>query len=273
MISHVYEMVIPSKSQREFLKGKGIRFTDFEFAALIHQSKNLEWGDKLSELYELYQSTEDNELKQQIYEHLDYFDECQKKFESNNGEFIYQLFYFSDSDELIDEKYFFHDVKSARMFARSVIPTKKIYLEKHCIQNKSADYMDKEGSVFKYSETDIAQPVFLGDEMQEFEHHSINQIDKRFEMKKVLFPIAFKPGEIVKVICSNELGVVECIEEEKTAQYIKLIQIDEEKNIVLNSVHPFNIEKVEDTMMCEDNDFYRKLSMFIQEKGSFSIRI
>jgi len=273
MQSNLYERIIPSKTQRDLFKERGVCFTDFELAALIHQSKEIEWEDKLSELYELYQKTTDRHLKQQIYEHMDYFDECQKKFESNNGEFIYQLFYLSDSGELSDEKYFFSDVESARVFARSVIPATAIYLEKHYMQSKSADKADKEGSVFKYSDSDIAEPIFLGDEMQEFEHHPINQVNQRFEMRKVLFPVAFIPGDFVKKISNSEIGVVESIEEYKYTQYIKMVQIDEEQNIVTTSAHPFCVERIDDIMISEEYEIYRKLSLFIQEQGSFSIRV
>ena len=64
--------LIPSKQISDYLKEKNVEFTDFEKATLIFNNKFLSKDTKHQKLKEIAQKTENQELKKQIQERLQF---------------------------------------------------------------------------------------------------------------------------------------------------------------------------------------------------------
>ena len=76
--------IVPSEHAREVLRGKR-EFTDFEKATLIWNSPIASLDEKIESLRELAGRTEDETLKKQIRERLEYEKKAFELFVENDG--------------------------------------------------------------------------------------------------------------------------------------------------------------------------------------------
>ena len=77
--------LIPSKQISNYLKEKNVEFTDFEKATLIFNNKFLSKDTKHQKLKEIAQKTENQELKKQIQERLQFEEEFYRLFLTNDN--------------------------------------------------------------------------------------------------------------------------------------------------------------------------------------------
>lgn len=165
--------IVPSKHARDALKGKK-EFTDFEKATLIWNSPIASLDEKLDSLRELAESTEDDTLKKQIEERLEYEKKAFELFIENDGDrYIYVVL-----DEERDASGFFAEYDVAKRFGirlceeyemKHFVIEKQLVLKKDDInetqeqeysgtENVWASY-DKYGGLKHYYSHEIVDPM------------------------------------------------------------------------------------------------------------------
>ncbi len=77
--------LVSSKYMRKIFQEEGFELTDFQKATLIWNAPDKNRGDKLTVLRELSENTNDDALRQQIMERLQYEGEALRRFMDNSA--------------------------------------------------------------------------------------------------------------------------------------------------------------------------------------------
>jgi hypothetical protein len=199
--------LILSNDVRAYIKKTGHKFTDFEQATLIYNSGwSLEEMHK--ELKEISIRTSDVSLKRQIDERLEWDHSCIENIKEAQGNCIYKLEVWYEEDAEYEEELYFSTYSLVKNFA-DTCPRKKRIVKIDVCQNEThwdehkifyADianvYFDENGNLTDYWLKD-AEPEFFW-----------NSEERRFEDTYVNIPHPFEDGDIVRIVGTDEVGIV-----------------------------------------------------------------
>lgn len=195
--------IVPSEHAREVLRGKR-EFTDFEKATLIWNSPIASLDEKIESLRELAGRTEDETLKKQIRERLEYEKKAFELFVENDGDkYIYVV--------LDEESYasgFFADYDVAKRFGIRLCKEyemKDFVIEKQLVFKKADNYeiqeqdysgtenvlaiYDKYGGLKRYYSNEIVDPM------------NYDSAEKnRFEYRFFRIPPVLEAGTVAKLV-------------------------------------------------------------------------
>lgn len=100
MLHYLLERYIPSRSYVEYLKERGVSFTEFETAAILHQIK-LPVETELSVYRELRDTVKDEKLRRQLAEEIDYIEAAFRIFKTGGEGVAYITFTYEPDYEMI----------------------------------------------------------------------------------------------------------------------------------------------------------------------------
>lgn len=224
MRMYLLEKVIPSKTQRIYLKEVGHQFTDREIASLIYNSHNLKWPEKVAGLSELSECTQDVILQKEIAERFVRNGAQQKDFEQSRPDEIIELLYIHEDDvrEYLEEddidmdKYYFRTVEDAKLFAKKRLPNNRYRLLKYRVLDANGTLRDTFADAFEYyPDSELARPFFSEDEREYRDGAGLwKECEERFEWYKVKYPMPFKDGDIVRYVESDRCGILKVKEDD-----------------------------------------------------------
>lgn len=202
--------LIPSKQISDYLKEKNVEFTDFEKATLIFNNKFLSKDTKHQKLKEIAQKTENQELKKQIQERLQFEEEFYRLFLTNdNNQYMYTIehddhFYgcFKNIQEALDH------IKQLSLkiglHAYMYVATNRFTFRKNTpIGGVELNFQGEISTICSNFLTDY-----------------IEDCPERFEWHYVYIPTFFKIGECVRNIRTNEYAIV-CTDDSDVRNLIK----------------------------------------------------
>lgn len=192
--------LIPSKAVREYMEQQGRILTDFEKATLIYNHSGMDYAEKRERLKELLESTDNEELKEQIQERLEYDERCCKRFYENSEEEIYKLVVFlSEDKDYLNAGYF----ASGEWAVRCGIDFHEEFFYVEKIKMLMEDLDLEEVQLFPPS---IATRYFKGDGRLEDYNSSEepwtygDELDKnRFENAYIEIPFPFQDGDFATI--------------------------------------------------------------------------
>lgn len=124
--------LVPSSCMRAYFEELHFKFTDFQKATLIWNAPGKTWKARLETLNELAEITEDNNVRQQIHERIDFE---QKKWgiflNNDSGRYIYVV---EDWDKVV--AFLLHITWHSSM-KRSIINSNRIRLGGKLYKNES----------------------------------------------------------------------------------------------------------------------------------------
>lgn len=224
MDSHNYN-IIPSKDVREYLSEINYAFTDLERAALLYHT--VEDKEEIWErLEELKGTIQDTELIKQIEERIRHEKKCKDEFMKNeSGHYIYTVSYEEDKIEWVMGH--FLDAELAICCGKCHCREKNLPLEvnKYRIIRESVTVNDA------YEETMCGRLRYSAEgklisvdiwELQE-EEKEIMQGKDCFEDVFISVPSPFRRGDVVTMIGSNWVGVVET-DSEQWEEFVRKAQ-------------------------------------------------
>lgn len=214
---------IPSKEQRDYFNKVGFDFTDFQKASLIWNSSCVR-EEQLSSLEELLYRTDDNELKKQIAERLEYEKRAMEVFKENSEKNrFYAVGYCTEQCTEIIEGYFFQ-FDDAFEFSCELIEKElcndknvdSVWIEKNEIsigkQSSDSDRynIDKYATNSCYGKITInmkgeIKELYTNECREEFEIQN-----GRFEDSFYTFPLSpeFQQGTVVQLVNEKNIYVV-----------------------------------------------------------------
>lgn len=192
--------LIPSKAVREYMEQQGRILTDFETATLIYNHSGMDYAEKRERLKELLENTDNEKLKEQILERLEYDERCCKRFYENAEGEIYKLVVFlSEDKEYLNAGYF----ASGEWAVRCGINFHEEFFYVEKIKMLMEDLNLEEMQLFPPS---IATRYFKGDGRLEDYASSEEpwtyggELDKsRFENAYIEIPFPFQDGDFVMI--------------------------------------------------------------------------
>lgn len=203
------EKGIASKDYRKFVEEKGIQISDWDMATLIYNNCETSYYAKMDALEQLAGDTKDMDLKKQIMERLAYNKECMQKFKESTPNAYYRLEIFEHGryDEygiyLTYEEAYKGGLKEEEVFR----------ITRECFACKD-DLGENEGVFGMVDFSKDGQVLEAASFWKE--DGAIDAGDKnRFEGRGVGLPLLFRCGDIVKVIGSDVLGIVEAPKDEE----------------------------------------------------------
>lgn len=252
--------LIPSKDVRKYIEQTGRTFTDFEKAAILYQL-NLPFEKMQSELKRIMETTDDEMLKQQISERIEYNLSCVNYFKDNTEGYIYAVQsyeyeepyisgYFSNPDLAYShgkkkkckfdiEKYPIIGANGAEPFKPrayinpylfdSVEPEKYIEEQEYDGEYIASFHFNEDGILLDFcsSEMEYAnQKVYLRVE---------NFDPSRFENTYLDVPNPFEKGDIVKLTTDGSYGIVDTSQEEWN-RYNEKIKLSEYADFVDSTI-------------------------------------
>ncbi len=211
---------MPSKQQREYLKEKGFYFTDIQKAAMIWNVPCYSWEEKLLSLEELAYSTNDDGLKKQIAERIEYEKKAMETFKENcEKKCIYLIEYYNKQYGNINVESYFFRFDDALEFSREMI-------DKELCDNKNSDsvcikkhkiYADKQHyDAEKYVDDSDCGNIQLNMKGEITDLYSEEYKDEyemkkgRFEQHFFTFPLSpvFQRGTIVQHVDTKQIYLV-----------------------------------------------------------------
>lgn len=199
--------LIPSKDVRDYLKEREHIFSDSERATLIYNS---DWSlpEKHEALSELGSVTADLELKQQIEERIQWDERCLEQIKDNSGQYVYKLEIWEKEDQEYMNTGIFATWELAEDYAKK--SCKKFQIKKMFIYGTTQEWneddeCDSEVATIRYNEAG-AVTDYWGDGLKY--DASIMGQRERFEFAFVLLPHPFVEGDIVRVIGTDDVGIV-----------------------------------------------------------------
>ncbi|HVI42979.1 MAG TPA: hypothetical protein VM577_20420 [Anaerovoracaceae bacterium] len=219
--------LIPSKDMRKYLTEQGRKFSDFEKATLIYNSRGHNLSEKEQALKELAQSTQDEKLVDQIKEklkdnkrRLEDFINCMDGFiyhltgpdvSNPTGTWDIELGYYASHE--IAKKYgltYCEPFSVTKVRLRSEGDSPNDLHPGNCFVR---DVVLPCGEICYDADGNISS--FRDDELDGSLVKIITVEDRaRFELAYIDIPYPFRTGDIVRLVNSNELGVVTCVRSE-----------------------------------------------------------
>lgn len=231
MSNHNYN-IIPSKDVREYLSEINYVFTDLERAALLYhtvEDKEEVW----EKLEELKGSIKDTELQRRIEERIRYEKKCKNEFMKNESRhYIYTVSYEEDKIEWVLGH--FLDAELAISCGKKNCREKNLPFEvnKYRIIRENVKindaYEDTMCGRLRYNaEGKLISADFW--EQQE-EEKEAGQVNNCFEDAFISVPSPFRRGDVVSLIGSNWVGVVET----DSRQWEEFVKKTQEKGVALD---------------------------------------
>lgn len=212
---------ILSEDLKIYLKKINKQFTDFEKATLIYNSHK-PIIEIQSALERIMKETKDRLLAQQIKQRLTYEQAAYEAFATYSEYAIYRLKVYEKSDEKYEVNGFFVTLKAATAFASRY--EKEYIVEKIRVLNENEEVNEE----FEYVKNLLGKAYYnsvgqliccYSQEIDSKEY--LDEYDyARFEYTYVFLPHPFRTGQIVRVIGTDALGVVEePLTDEKMFEY------------------------------------------------------
>ena len=198
--------LIVSKDVRKYLQKRKHVFSDVEIATLV--SNNLTWSlsEKHQALRGLLKVTKDKELIRQIQERISWDIACVEKIETMTGNFIFQLKVREGEDDQYQSAGYFGTYKAAKRYATKSYRAFRVYV----IELQESEEWTEEG--WGDSEKACIQYNERGDVINYWGEMCSEPWDttceKRFEDSFVNLEHPFVAGDIVRIIGTDEIGVV-----------------------------------------------------------------
>lgn len=197
--------IIKSKDVRKYLQEKNFCFTDFEKATLIYNS---DWSipEKHQALSELLEGTEDELLRVQIQERITWDNTCITKIKSMPGNVIHRFKVWEEADGKYQPAGYFASYESAERYAANCLRKCEIQVFEfeQVAEWDEEDWGDSELACVMYDEKG-GITYYWGEGCLE----SLNKPEEnRFEDAYVHIEHPFVAGDIVRVIGTDEIGVV-----------------------------------------------------------------
>ena len=195
--------IIVSRDYRKFIEEKKIEISDWDKATLIYNHKMATFCEKVNALKELCMHTKDEKLRKQIEERISQEVEYLEQFKDNTGNAYYQLDSFYEGKYGWDEVY--QDYSAAYEAGMSEgVPFR---IKKECFACKEAkgDNQGTFGGITYDIEGNVKKIDWLyckGDEKE------IKYDKKRFEDRYVDLPMCFRQGDIVKIVGTEQYGII-----------------------------------------------------------------
>lgn len=199
--------IVPSNWMREYLKNKK-EFTDWEKATLIWNAPNATWREIISSLKELADCTNDDMLRKQITERIEYERKALMLFGANfDKEYVYVVLdvdrdacgFFADAE--MAKKY---GIKNAKQWREKSFSVKKQFI----ISNFDDSYTGKEASGIRYNDDGDILSIYSY-EMSNEEDDIVDEQNKdRFEFQFFHIPFGMEAGTIVRMLNNGEYAVL-----------------------------------------------------------------
>lgn len=293
------EKLIPSRYIREELSKNGFQLSDDNKATMIWNDEQLSYAEKLSELQKLCDSTDDEILKQQLRQRIDFENKKLERLKDNSsGLYIYV---FDDHHNIYHNYFLSYEI--AMLFVQEYLSrgdfvcaihkkklisscdefTKTVRLHLHPY---TTDEPGKPITVFSFGES-VSEIRFDKkgniaylhcDEMSEEEEYDTYQYRKdRFEQNYFAMPLKFSRGTIVRDITDNSLGVIAHNADFSNSDVSDKIYINSFGVMVLflgkygtwqhKHIRPIYLDKAE-PLICDTDD--KKDRAYIKAINSFS---
>lgn len=213
--------IIESRYTRKKYEEIGFKLADRQKATIIWNKPNINLDDKLSALKEIYSNTSDYDLKEQIYERLQFEKMIMEQFETASGNTIYVVFDVEDNYPCG----YFQKYRSAYLHAKEYIDTEKTrcYIEKHYIDTSDNTCSEVSLQVNSEHKGDAVACMYLdisgnitklwSDESAAKRYANLFD-NNRFENQYLLLPYVHGEGLIVKYTSTGEYGVIETAEDD-----------------------------------------------------------
>lgn len=291
------ERLIPSRYIRDELSKHGYQLSDLNKATMLWNADTLmlSYSEKLSELKKLCDSTNDDLLKKQIGQRLDYES---KKLERIKDNFSGQFIYVFEEDEFIMFKGYFIDYETALCYANKCISKCHapctIYKKKLVSSNDASDVnarlqfpgkplklpdincYDLPVSEIRFDEKGEIAYLYCGEMSAEEEYDTYEYRKDRFEQNCFAIPIKFFRGTVVRDVTDNSLVVIACDadfsrtpSDDSYFSYfgIPVLTLDKHGMWDHSHIRPIYLEKAE-PLICGTDD--KKESAYIRAINSFS---
>lgn len=203
------EQYIPSKDMRNYLDKINFRFSDPEKATIIYNS-NICLQRVHEELKKIAKTTEDEVLRKQIEERLDWDLNSIKMLKMNQGGFFYSLEVFDTWDNEYENEGYYTTFEAAKLtaekFARKYIITKSKLYDKE-MEPENEDINPEVGAVAFNATGELD---YFWSEAVAQKEWTANRIERksRFEEHYISFPHPFQRGDIVKNVLTDEVGII-----------------------------------------------------------------
>lgn len=199
------ELII-SRDYRKFMEEKNIELSDWDKATLIYNHTVASFPEKIKELIELCEQTQDEDLIKQIKERMAQEVKYVEQFKENTGNAYYQLAVLHKGKYDWDEVYLDYD----SVFEAGMSEGTPFAIKKECLACKEAkgDNQGTFGSITYNVKGNVEKIGWLyckGD-MNEIRYNK-----KRFEDRYVDLPMCFRQGDIVKIVGTELYGIIDGI--------------------------------------------------------------
>lgn len=259
---------IESEDIRNYLEQEKYEFSDFEKAALIYNNDKLSLQEKETILIDIMKNTDDDELKKQIEIRISNNKKIIEKIEESDEGFFFILVINDELGE--EEKGYFTSYEVAKKYGESFKSKYGIYKKSIVTQKEMLSEDIECKKIEKFNASSVSGIYF--NEKGEITDFWSEEIDicrdlqwlkgNRFENTYISLPHPFRRGDIVRVIGTDELGIVsefstteEWIEYDKWAKSLGnkvdwtevSITVDlllEDGSFVHNHINPTNLEYV-----------------------------
>lgn len=292
------ERLIPSCYIRDELSKNGFQLSDANKATMIWNDEQLSYSEKLTELQKLCDSTDDEILKQQLRQRLDYESKKLERIKDNSsGLYIYVF----DDHHNINHNYFL-SYEIAILFVRKYLSRGNFTCALHKIKIISGSdkftktvrvrlhpyTTDEPGkpiticcygepvSEIRFDENGDISYLYCGEMSEEEEYDTYEYRKDRFEQNCFAMPIKFSCGTVVRNVTDNSLGVIasdadfsNAPSDESYFSYfgVPVLTLDENGMWDHTHIRPIYLEKAE-PLICDTGD--KKESAYIRAINSFS---
>ena len=224
--------IIPSKDVREYLSEINYVFTDLERAALLYhtvEDKEEVW----EKLEELKGSIKDTELQRRMEERIRYEKNCKNEFMRNESrQYIYTVSYEEDEIEWVMGH--FLDAELAISCGKKSCGEKKLPFEvnKYRIIHENVALNDayEETMCGRLRYNTEGQLISVDFWEQKEEEKEAGQIWDCFEDAFISVPSPFRRGDVVTLMGSNRVGVVET----DSRQWEEFVRKAQEKGVAFD---------------------------------------
>ena len=218
--------IIRSKDVRKYINEIGHQFMDKELATLIY---NTDWSipEKHKELLELGNLTTDIELKRQIEERVNYDNSCMEQIKSSSGNCVFKLEIWVEEDDEYTDAGMFASWQLAEYHAQK--STRKFRVTKMAVYNTKQewdedDWCESEIAYIQYNEKGQAR-YYWGNDIDNSDLQNYER--KRFEYAYVTVPHPFEEGDIVRIIGTDDIGIVRFDKKDKWKEWDEMLKSGE----------------------------------------------
>lgn len=275
MSKYLLEKVIPSQTQRDYLKEVNYQFTDRELASLIYNSLTLSWQEKVTGLYDLSKCTQDVILQKEIAERFIRDDAQRRNFEQSGPDEIIELLYILDDEvrEYLDEeedididKFYFRTVEDAKSFAKKRLANYRYRLFKYRLLDGNGTLKNTLIDAFEYyPDSELPQPLFVEDDKKyKNREGEWREYEKRFEWCEVKYPMPFKDGDVVRCVEGDKYGILR-IQKDKERFLARVMYGESIMSFTTGPFSPFFFEIITNVQDVENYEFLQKV--WESEKG------